>query len=255
MNRLNTNSRTSNCLLFFFVALTVCQFYSIAYGQTPPSRTLSTGRPSSANSTLPATTMPVPEPTAVETRNKSKWFLKTDYLGVLASHSASGVTLSAGRLLKHTWLDAWLLYTSGNYGAFNINQSSATVNVQEGSASYDREVERYRAATGRVNLFSAGPGLGMMFKLFESERWVEWGHFGLGYARFSDGANSLEFKGALARMQGGVGYRLDPVMLSLGLSWNLSYVQRISSPYEMPHDNFLPLQWWGVHVGFSYWIR
>lgn len=202
---------------------------------------------------MPASTMPVPEGTVVEPRNKANWFMKADYMGVIASNSAQGMTFSVGKLLKQTWFDGWLLYNSGNYGAFNINQT--TVNIFEGQASYDREVERYRAATERVNLFAAGPGIGMMFKLFESERWIEWGHFGLGYAKFSDSAHDLEFIGGLARMQGGLGYRIDPVLLSFGVSWNLAYVQRVSNPYEMPHDNFLPLQWWAVHLGFSYWIR
>ena len=202
---------------------------------------------------MPASTMPVPETTGVETRSKAHWFMKSDYMGALASSSANGLTFSVGRLLKHVWFDGWMLYTSGGYGAFNINQT--TVNIFEGRATYDREVERYRTETGRVNLFSAGPGIGMMYKLFESERWVEWGHFGLGYARFSDDANEFGFTGALARMQGGVGYRIDPVMMTLGLSWNLAYVQKTTNPYEAEHDNFLPLQWWAVHVGFSYWIR
>jgi hypothetical protein len=201
----------------------------------------------------PATTLKIPETSLFDPDGENEWFVRADVTGDLQLKGAFGGGLAAGHMGEHVFLDLSLMYVRTNYGAIRVAQEDAT---GASPLNPNSEIGRSRSTSDSGSVTSFGPGIGFIYKLFGSARWVEMGRFGVNYAQFQDSVNGLTFRGPLFNFHAAAGYKIGPLMFSPGVTWNLGYVTNTTdaNTADFAHNRFLPIQWWSLQLAMYVWF-
>ncbi|MBI2606174.1 MAG: hypothetical protein HYW49_08855 [Deltaproteobacteria bacterium] len=204
---------------------------------------------------MPATTLEIVDTSRISTPGGKKWFLAADYSTDVASKGAKGFGLSVGRVWNDIYADLSATFYSATYGAIRIEQTG--VNRYDSPLEPDAEIAR-KSDSDPGSIYTVGPGVGFIYRLLDSEKFVEMGRAGIGFAQYSDQKKELIYRGGLVSFHGAIGYRMGSAILAPGITWNLGYVQRVKSPGGRPLDterhNYLPMQWWAFQLNLHLWM-
>jgi hypothetical protein len=206
----------------------------------------------------PATTIKIPETSEVTfPNNESPWFFRANINADPTAKGAYGLALTVGHMGQRLFWDGQINFTAARYGALRVYQPIGNGTPPLDSAT---EIGRPRTDADQGYVFSIGGGVGTMFRIFDSENWVEIARFGLGYGQFEDTTNSLTFRGAVISFTAEAGYRLSPkVMLVPGLTYNLGLMTRVgnsgtSTSADFDHNRFLPIAWFAAQLGLAFFL-
>jgi len=90
-------------------------------------------------------------------------------------------------------------------------------------------------------------------------RWLpllsEKGRFGLGYGKFTDRANQLEFNGVVMNFEADLIYALSGTSrwsVVAALNWKSGNLLRVEAAALDSSDRHLPINWVGTSVGMHY---
>lgn len=197
---------------------------------------------------MPASTVKVTDSSNLIHEGREKLFLSTNINTDVALKGLKGFGLNVGyHFEKSFFLDLSFNFYQFPYDAVKVyfQGMDQTVFVEGSELAQDR-------SKTSATMYTIGPGIGVMYKLFDSKHWVESARFGLNYLSYAEGDTS--FIGGVGNFQGAVGYHLDPVLLGLGVGWNLGYMQRNSNPSDIESNNYLPVQWWSFQLSAMIWI-
>ncbi|MBI3543771.1 MAG: hypothetical protein HY075_10910 [Deltaproteobacteria bacterium] len=201
----------------------------------------------------PATSIKIDDPTLYAPADDSSWYLRGDVGVDVPVAGAAGFGVGVGHLGDYVFFGGAFRFYGMRYGAVRVYQPGTSgLLVNKGS-----EVGRQRSDSDTSTMFSLGPEIGFMMKLFGSDKWVESGRFSLAYAQYQDTTNSLSMRGALAEFHAEVGYKLtESITLAPGVTYYLGYTRRtgatVSTAFES--NNFLPIQWWSWQGALYVWF-
>ena len=197
---------------------------------------------------MPASTVKVTDSSNLVHPGGENLFIGTNFNTGVGLKGLKGFGVTAGyHFEKSFFLDLAFNFYQFPYEAVKVYfQGMDQTTFVEGS-----ELARDRSKTS-ATMFTVGPGIGVFYKLFDSKRWVESARFGLNYLSYHEG--DVTFMGGVVNFQGTIGYHLDPVLISLGLGWNLGYMQRVTDAQDITTNNYLPIQWWSFQLSALMWI-